>query len=435
MEEVINRFRDLEEVDANSDDSDGLNVLFLADNLHSAGVVQDHIQSIVSYSSHKIFIINPIRQSVTELPFRKFDVVLIHYSIFILSEYFLSEKWKYFIKKIRIPVIQIIQDEYRSIDLMKKSMSQLGVKAVLSSLSKENLSRVYGGDELSNALFYSCLPGYFTDHLVGKNVPKIEDRPLDIIYRGRNLPYALGRFPQDKNRIGRQVKDLAQIHGFKIDIEWDEEKRIYGEQWIEFLTSGRCCLAVEGGASIFDFKGEIQSEIDAFVQDKADVSFTEVWESVLKKYEGNIVHRTITPRIFEAISLRTALILYPGDYRGLLKAGIHYIELRPDGSNVSEVVQSIEDREYLQRMVDITYLDLATNKKLHFRSYVGQVDKIMSSSFVVWVKENGRLAEIWVLIHTFYIISCELAEKIIKKSMLYNLYIKTIYYVKYKILR
>lgn len=354
-----------------------LRVLFLADDCHAANVVQDHVNGIVEKSRCNILTVNPIHDPILAMPLWMPDVILIHYSIFILSEYFLPPDWRELLRVSPTPIVQIIQDEYRHIEKMKSEMASIGVCAVLSSLSVENLAKVYSGDALKDTRFYGCLPGYISKSSIGLDVPPIADRPLDVIYRGRDLPFKLGRFAQEKELIGRHMKSIAARHNLRTDIEWEEGKRIYGDAWTRFLVSGRATLGVQGGASIFDFHDNLDGAIEAFLAVNPGAGFDAVWNAVLAPYEGNVVHKTITPRIFEAISLRTALVLYPGMYNGILEPGRHYIPFHPDGSNSNEVVARICDAEFLQQMVDNTYDDIMFQPELRKEFYVHQLDEIL----------------------------------------------------------
>ena len=65
-----------------------------------------------------------------------------------------------------------------------------------------------------------------------------------------------------KYRIGVDVKALAQERGLPVDIEVDDTKRIYGTDWYRFLGSARATLGTESGSNVFDFDGNVRSEIE-----------------------------------------------------------------------------------------------------------------------------------------------------------------------------
>jgi hypothetical protein len=369
-----------------------LRILFLADDKHAANVVLDHVGGIAGLSAHDVRVVNPIHDDInTAICGRRFDVILIHYSIFILSDYFLPPPWRDYIQGDLRPKIQIIQDEHRHIERMKSTMANLGISGVLSSLSVENLAKVYGGPLLPRTSFFSCLPGYISSAAQGISTPRIADRPLDVVYRGRDLPFKLGRLAQEKELIGRKMKAIALANGLSVDIEWLEGKRIYGQDWPKFLMSGRATLGVEGGATIFDFNDDLDKRIDEYHALHPGAGFEETWQAILAPYEGNVVHTTITPKIFESIALRTALILYPGYYRGVLEPGRHYVLLEPDGSNAADVVAKIRDTSYLQNLVDRTYDDIMHRPALQMSFYVNRLDRIM---LVAWAHRRAEIGKI-----------------------------------------
>ncbi len=376
-----------------------LKILFLADDRHPANVVQDHIAALSWGREQQIFVVNPIHAGLPDWSFsRKIDLILIHYSIFILGEYFLPPHWREFVRTFPGPKAQIIQDEHRHIRRMRQRMADLGIKAVFSSLEVGNLKKVYDGPDVSGVTFYSCLPGYVAADFKTWSPPPIAERPLDIVYRGRDLPFKLGRMGQEKRAIGEKMQAISQIYGLKTDIDSTEDSRIYGQSWSQFLMSGRATLGVEGGASIFDFDDNIEPAIDAFVGNNPQAKFEDVWSAVLSPYEGNVVHRTITPKLLEAICAKTALILYPGRYRGLLEAGRHYIALERDGSNAEDVVRRIRDAPFLQALVDRAYADILANKTLSMDFYATHVLTALSGLYRRSLAGTGRLLRRWQIL-------------------------------------
>lgn len=372
---MTDQFTDLSAIPEPSSVKNQLKILLLADNRHQANVVQDHINGFLLYTRHKIHVVNPIHEKPPlGLRFRRYDAILIHYSIYILGEYYLSPSWVKAISRFPGVKAQIIQDEHRYINLMQSQMKTLGISLVFSSLTVDNLRKVYSSELLENTSFYSCLPGYISKNYFENPSPPIVERPFDVVYRGRTLPAYLGKHAQDKKKIGDQFIQIAEEFGLKVDISSDESSRIYGEQWPQFLCGGRATLGVEGGASIFDFDGTVTTKVNAHLEGYPDASFSEIWERMLQPYEGNVVHKTITPKIFEAIASKTALVLYPGEYRGVLTPYKHYIPFMQDGSNKSEVVSLIKDEQYLQEMVDITYQEVMNRSDLLDRYYVQKVE-------------------------------------------------------------
>ena len=92
----------------------------------------------------------------------------------------------------------------------------------------------------------------------------------------------------------------------------------------------KCVLGVESGASIIDFNGEIEKVVDTYVDKNPTASFEKKYALFLHKYEGSLKLNQISPRCFEAAALRTVMILFEGNYSGILKPNRQYIPLKKD---------------------------------------------------------------------------------------------------------
>ena len=361
-----------------------LHVVILADDMHPANVVQDHINAIAELSDHVCTVVNPrVFKTPSALQFTRMDAVILHYSIFALADTYLSDEWKKFIREFNGIKAMIHEDEYQQIIRFREFMSYVGINAVFSCLdSPKTLEQVYGVPELSHTSFFSCLAGYIPDYFDQLSGPPQADRNTHIIYRGRTLAPQLGRFAQEKRLIGDRVAKLADKEGLKYDISSEESSRIYGPAWNRFLQKGRAMIGVEGGASIFDFDGTLAADAEAYQVEHPDADFENVWSELLAEHEGNIDFRTITPKFFEAIASRTGLILYPGHYGGVLQAGRHYIELERDGSNFSKVANRLRDAEYMQELVDQAYEDIMGRSELRTRFFVSKIDQVLLRLFM-----------------------------------------------------
>ena len=71
-----------------------LRILMLCDLAHTTQTVIDHIAAFKSNDDFNIVKVNPIVDRTMDVDLETFDVIIIHYSIFILSDYFLSKDWK-----------------------------------------------------------------------------------------------------------------------------------------------------------------------------------------------------------------------------------------------------------------------------------------------------------------------------------------------------
>ena len=384
MDEIKKKlFLELDEIPAiKQDRSVRLKVLLLADNKHEANVVQDYIHAFTKHSQHYIKIVNPIHDNIPDcFELLKFDIILIHYSIYILSDYFLPKDWSNIISKFSGLKVQIIQDEYRFINEMKAKMTELGISVIISSLEPKNSKLVYGENLPFVNMVITCIPGYISDNFFSLPKQPIAERPLDIVYRGRLISPSLGLFVYEKYLIGEQIKKVAKSYDLKVDISSEEQNRIYGNKWNTFIASARATLGVEGGASFFDFNGNITKLVDEIYMNNPNADFHKVWDNLVRKYDGNIVHKTITPKLLEAIAAKTALILYPGKYREILLPERHYIELKQDLSNIDEVVKKIKDPKKLQEMVDRTYDEILHLNNISFNFFIEKIDYLLINTY------------------------------------------------------
>ena len=82
----------------------------------------------------------------------------------------------------------------------------------------------------------------------------------------------------------------------------------------------------------------------------------------------------ITPRVFEAIALQTPLVMFPGEFNGILKAHRHYIVLERDFSNVEDVMSKITDENYLKMVADRAFREIGKNPEYGFENFVKRVE-------------------------------------------------------------
>ncbi len=192
-----------------------------------------------------------------------------------------------------------------------------------------------------------------------------------MAYRGRELPYWLGRLSYEKTRLSDEVGKRISNLPLKTDLSSKEKDRLYRDKWQAFLKSAKAVLGLEGGASIFDFDGKAEEAVLNYLESNPNADFEEVSTQVLSPYEGNIVHQTITPRSFEAIAYRTVQVLLKGEYRGILEPWKHYLPLERDFSNIDKIVSYLSDDEKLQEIADFAYADII-DSNLYSSSVLGQ---------------------------------------------------------------
>jgi hypothetical protein len=381
-----------------------LRVLFIADfdrgsNVPDLSVVADYVDAIPRFSAHSVKGLNSRAEYGQRCPdLAGFDAILIHYSILLHLPQYLPEDYRRSLKKFRGLKAVIMQDEFRWIDVVNRHLEELGVHLILSSLSTANLPRVYRAEGVRHIVKCAALPGYIPERFLAAQAPPVARRPLHVTYRGRENPAWFGAMSREKVEIATGFLAAAARFDLRCDISTREEDRLQGADWMTLLCKGRATLTVEGGTSIFDFDGEAERRTMEYLKVQPHAPYEVIAENVLKTFEGNVVHRTITPRSLEAICLRTGLVGFRGEYRGILKADRHYVVLEKDFSNMESVAQRLKDTAYVERLVECAYEEIAAVPDYRFETFVRRLDWLLAEGLGRLAQRpaaRGRLHALW----------------------------------------
>lgn len=355
-----------------------LRVLLLCDdNPSNANTMLDHIRSFQRYSRHRVNIFNPRAiQRPRTLSFSEFDVVVIHWSLSLIHDHYVDRSFRDKVAQFRGLKVQFVQDDYRWVDRMTAEQRRLGINVLFTLVSPEHFEKIWTA-RLPGVRLESTLAGYVPEELLERPVKAMSERSLDIVYRGREVPWWLGRLGQDKVLVGRGVKARAEEAGLNVDIAWTERDRIYGERWVAFLADSRATIGCEGGASITDFDGSIEESVRTYLTAHPGATFDDVHAAVLQPHDGNVPMNVMTPRLFEAAALRTALILFPGRYSDVLEPWRHYIPLEKDFSNFDQVARLIRDDKFLTELTQRTYREVAEEPAYSLRRMVIDFDRVL----------------------------------------------------------
>jgi len=381
----------------NLDNKDSLNILVLYEPHYLyIETVKEYLESFLSYSKHNIsyFPGNQGFNSLVSIHLESFDVIVIHYSLrvcFSIGGGTLSEKLKEQLLSFKGYKVLFIQDEYDHTNLAKYWISHLGIHLVYTCVPSPWAETIYPKNEFPHTVFISILTGYVPEKLKALSPPPLEKRPLLIGYRGRNLPYRYGDLGQEKMNIGVRMQAIAERYHLLTDIAWTEDKRIYKENWYTFLSSCRATLGTESGSNVFDFTGEISEKIETYLRECPHASYEEVHEQFLKNLNSPIEMNQISPKLFEAMALKTALILFEGHYSGILIPHRHYIPLKKDFSNIQFVFEKLEDLSYLNTMVNTAYEEIVLNEEYSYAHLVHQFDKFLESTHPALKTKNTSI--------------------------------------------
>lgn len=371
-----------------------LNILLLCNKPQTgndANTIVDHIEAVEHYSEHKIWLCSLIGDLPGTLNLEKFDAVIIHYSLSILTNHYLSLKAKQQIRDFKGLKLIFVQDEYRQIDVLIHQLAFLKVDVFFTCFPEEEIEKIYPKERLPELSKYTNLTGYIPERLTQIiHQQPMTSRPIHVGYRGRKLPFWYGALAYEKwNIVDKWLEQVTDTE-LQVDLSYQDNKRIYGAQWIHFLSSCKTTLGVESGASVMDFTGELEKVIDFHQLRYPHDSFDKVQKAYLLPHEGKYKLNQISPRCFEAIALKTVLVLYEGEYSGILIPGRHYIMLKKDFSNIKDVVSYIKDDNFLERMANIAYNEIALNPLYSYASFIKHLDKVIATEFVLRDKLKNR---------------------------------------------
>lgn len=343
-----------------------------------AATVMENVKSFEQHSQFKVWNVNTALGFPESLRDVRFETLVLHYSLFGNWPYLFDETFLNYIGQSRSSYkVAFFQDEYHHCGQRFSFLNRNAVDCVYTLVEAPYFKDVYQ-KYTSVPKLVNYIPGYVADDLVetGREMflPE-EQRVLDIGYRGRRLPFYTGRGAQEKTGIAIGFRERAKDSGLKLDIEIDENRRIYGDRWYEFVANSRAVLGVEAGVSIFDVEDVARTEAEKLLAGQPDMSFEELSERLLYQWEDNIFYRTISPRHFEAAAFRVCQILFEGHYSGIMQPMVHYIPLKKDFSNFDDCLRMFQDKVLRRELTDNAHRDLIASGKHSYRRFIEGFDE------------------------------------------------------------
>jgi hypothetical protein len=88
-----------------------------------------------------------------------------------------------------------------------------------------------------------------------------------------------------------------------------------------------------------------------------------------------------SPRIFEMAASCTVMILFEGSYSGIVQPHVHYLPLKKDFSNLSEITSLLNDDSFIDNMVIRAKNDIIDSGKYSYSSFIHLVDQELYKLF------------------------------------------------------
>jgi hypothetical protein len=348
--------------------------------IKDASTVMEHVRSFAAHSRHRIWEVNTDTGFPPELAELDFRAILIHYCVFGMGAYRLSEEWLDYLDASEAYKVAFFQDECTRCQRRFRFLDDHSIDCVYTCLEPSEFGKVYER-YTSVPKLVSNVPGYVPAELpeIGRRFTIADaDRTVDVGYRGRPLPAYLGRGAMEKHEIGVRFAELARDTGLRLDLATSEGERLYGDDWYRFIANCKCVLGVESGVSAFDLEDEVMNEYDARVAEGLPVGLDDL--RTLPRWEDVVYYRTISPRHFEAAALRVCQVLFEGRYSGALEPMVHYIPLAKDFSNFDEVVRLIRDPDVRRELTENAHRDLIASGEWSYARLIEGVDATLEEA-------------------------------------------------------
>lgn len=364
-----------------------MNILCLYDATQTfTNTLFEYLYSLGAFSAHRYFYAHADQSEYLKVDLKHFDGICIHYSVRLPFDH-LSSSTVETISNFKGLKYLFIQDEYDHTLRAQYWIKVLGIQLVFTCVPPVEIEKIYPSAEFPATRFVSVLTGYIPITIDSARDFAPPSRRLTVIgYRTRNLPIRYGKLGIEKVKVGSMVKEYCIKNNVPCDIEWGEEKRLYGTSWNNFLYSCRSLLGSESGCNVFDWDGTLDQEVAEYRKLHPRATDNEIYADVIQPKEIEGLMNQISPKIFEAIASRTVLVLLEGRYSGLLTPGVHYIPLRKDGANLREVHAILENSNYIDQMAEKAYQDIILSGSYTYKEFVRLVDDKVDYMFKNFIK-------------------------------------------------
>jgi hypothetical protein len=352
-----------------------LNILIIHTKLEKKDrkTIRDSLYCFKRYVTNSRFIYLDV-QTTEDLPLSlaqiPFDGVIFHYTF--LSRRDNPTTWLPFYNKIREILaalkgykVIIPQDEYNYTGSLQELVHDCKVDHIFTCAQREDYDTLYPPEKVGKIKIDTVLTGYVDPaslQVIDRLSRKILKRNIDIGYRARRLPFWLGRHGQLKTELAERFQNIPSDYAdIKIDIKMTSSicQNVFLENsWLEFLLRCRTMLGCLGGSGLMDADGEIVRRVNEYCALHPKAGFDEVERVCFPGRDGRLHLYALSPRHFECAMTKTCQILVEGDYYGIFKASLHYIEIKKDFSNIPEVLEKVRDHEYCARLAQKCFDDI-----------------------------------------------------------------------------
>lgn len=338
---------------------------------------RDFLDSFADHLTGRVEYLHVTHEAQWDVDFNDYDVVVNNYCVRLCYHNYTSKGYLDRMRNFRGLKIAVVQDEYNHTNLLKAQLKGLGIHVLLTCVPQNFLDYVYPRAEVGALRMETVLTGYVPASNGPEDRRPLADRPTVIGYRGRDIGGLYGRLGFDKYEIGRRMKEVCDARGIPCDIRMDEDSRIYGPAWREFLRSCHVTLGSESGSNVFDFDDSLRRRFDEIGKALGYMPRYSEFISEIGDRENAIEMGQVSPRIFEYAEAFTPMILFRGRYSDTIVPDEHYIMLEKDFSNIDDVLRRVEDLPGLEAMADRAYDRLIGSGRYSYKVFVDRLADII----------------------------------------------------------
>jgi hypothetical protein len=316
---------------------------------------RDLLGSFRSLSRHNISCACVTPELESASPLALFDAVIVRHASGLFGPRAGSESLGASLRAYRGLKVLWTDDDAAGSNRYWDIMSEAGINVAILSAAGARMARA-ATERLTDVEVVRVPETCKTPELdTGKPHRPLERRPLQVGFRGLSQPSPDGHWDNADSLIGHRIRAFCRVRNIPHDIEWRPDKQITADCWYEFL---QCCRTVVGTSD--GMIGPACARGSAYARDRRD---------------STEMRRRLTSCIVDAVASRTGLILLEGSHVGVLVPDEHYISMRQDFGNVTDVLRRTDDVAYVRELTARTYTHVAC--LLGYQNLVRQIDDIV----------------------------------------------------------
>ncbi len=342
--------------------------------------IRDLLFCYHNYTNHNCFFLDISKEGFRFYLLKvNFDIIIYHTVLLSAIRWGTQDLFDSVLQKIR-PLknnkaikVALPQDEWIHTNLLNRFINEMNINIVFSVAPESEWHIIYEDVDRDKVQIYQVLTGYL-DTKVLKAIQEYEQddaqRDIDIGYRAYKAPMWLGRHGYLKTYIADVFQEYATQFGFKTDISTKEGDTILGNNWYKYLLRCKYFIGVEGGSTVHDPDGKIWANGTLFSKENPNATFEDVEASIFPHQDGNLKLIAISPRHLECCATKTCQVLIEGNYNSILEAHKHYIELKKNFSNLTEVLEMMKDENLRIKIAEQAYQDIVISDKYSYKTFV-----------------------------------------------------------------